>query len=69
MPIFKERRYTRDAPKTLVIDDKRYSYHKVVLTKGGATKEVKKLREQGYWARTLKWGPGIGFWAVYKRKR
>ena len=69
MPRHKEQRYTRDAPKTKVIGGKRYQYHKVVLTKGGALKETKKLREQGYWARTLKWGEGMGFYAVYKRKR
>lgn len=68
-PKYKERGYTRTAPKFKTIDGERYQYHKVALTKRGALKEVTKLRKEGYWTRVLKWGAGEGFWAIYKRKR
>lgn len=69
MPKHKEMEYTRDAPKSKIIGGKRYQYQGVTLTKRGALKRLKKLKEEGYSARALKWGPGMGFYAIYIREK
>lgn len=69
MPKAREKGYGL-AQKSRVIDGKRYQYHWTTLTRKGALKEIKKLRANGYSARTFQRGkPWDRVYIIYKRKR
>ena len=74
MAKYKRRRdFTAQEPdKYEKIDGKRYEFHSQHYTKSGTIKEIKKLRKNGYSARSGKFiipSPPFSLYAVYKRKR